>query len=1270
MPSITDLPVAEFKDKSVAFKFLEEKLGEIINPKGDGNCGYYALFLALQHLNSNLISEKLYVYAANKSTAKAKRKQLLKYGIDNCNHFVRHHDDSTPPNIIQLIPEGHMHLFGLHEPNLRSEQDRVDVFMKAIGDSIYTEEFDHQPPGNIDKKFYMEASLTFPLLAYKYKINITLYNLDAMMTSYCYHHDNRVVTWSNAGFCKPVDKSCEFILQSGHFYFIKGTGNEVPVIDPGNLMFLEEIAQSNRSKARDDDIINLTDKDEEKCEVDSTGEPLEIMPQKKKRKFNPKEKEGSGKDSLEEVVDDKDGQGLGDEVENGQEGFEQKAEDQQDMAVEGMSELSSGNKVKSQGKGREEIADGQQDIAVDGASGKSGLKADGQENMEVDGASGRSLGNEVRSQKEKIATYAKKSQPRGQRSNQLIERNHDANRRVTEGSTHWLQNKDRVVLDVDGKSSRDYDLPDGVFLDDNGEITAKKMSQSLPEFTRAQEEGIQYKRVYQTHEEGKLQFDKVRDLTRCLGDAGVFIKWSDVLDRDWDSPELCEAALKSNKFVFGHWQDLSALENKLRIRLDHFLKSIFTDAIDHAHIDKIMSEKETYGVLISGYAIDNEDIDIFSCLIFEFMDHDNSDSPTGIVYIATSPLFRGLNLGSLMLCILSHLLSIQNCSTTLFVSTSPSNCKWYESHEFQYVIPKNKFDNDDELIPKEFANQIFQFCVRHNYLDAETGLQYNEKGEECDFMSFMILSEIHQNDRYIVTKRLYDLTRDIYFLPISESDLQIVNLSTKVIDAVISGLGKAANIMVDSTAKIDLYNKAEAMLESATSNLIQLLNVNNNDQSKKNANFRKALIDPYQDIRSYISNEVRFPMSYLTSNWNTILCKLPSAYLPKNLKYRSWMSVLSKLNSIEIRGVGKENAAATSDYGLYCSCCNQFLTNSEGFSDSISNLLELMQIAVDVHYGTYCTIKASRLSTEDDSQEYRYYTSMCFIPAKFKRLADGVKARKIEFVSCSVLENWTQDVSSKTLELINALKFDKLAYPSSSKNMSQWIEALFQSITRKKTVASIHEYLELMKTNLSSEFNPVISQLERQSALHANEVICSFGIDLKRLLKSSFIKSITNKSLEQVLQDYSVDFNSRVSLTGKLSYQRGRIKSLKLFRTFSEKGPIDIKFTDVRSKADFKAALQIDKWSKGTTKKTFKTSIAFPGKSNYDITIGLPQSFKNCLTCPVPYVHPVPFSKYIQCEKLPDARGWDDDDKVMKVCSPNWCKEAPDLVVPIALKST
>ncbi len=103
------------------------------------------------------------------------------------------------------------------------------------------------------------------------------------------------------------------------------------------------------------------------------------------------------------------------------------------------------------------------------------------------------------------------------------------------------------------------------------------------------------------------------------------------------------------------------------------------------------------------------------------------------------------------------------------------------------------------------------------------------------------------------------------------------------------------------------------------------------------------------------------------------------------------------------------------------------------------------------------------------------------------------------------------------------------------------------------------------------------------------------------------------------------------------------------------KGQIDIKSSNVQSEADFKSALEIDKWSKGKSKKTFKTSTSFPGKSNYNIAIGLPQSFQTFPMCAVPYAHPIPFSKYIQYEELPDASGWDDDDNVMEICGPNWC---------------
>ncbi len=84
----------------------------------------------------------------------------------------------------------------------------------------------------------------------------------------------------------------------------------------------------------------------------------------------------------------------------------------------------------------------------------------------------------------------------------------------------------------------------------------------------------------------------------------------------WDSPELCEAALSSAKFVIGYWPDLSTLEETLKDRLHDFLKCIFTDEIEHRDIDTIMAETKTYGLFVSGYQIDDEDLDIFSYLVF------------------------------------------------------------------------------------------------------------------------------------------------------------------------------------------------------------------------------------------------------------------------------------------------------------------------------------------------------------------------------------------------------------------------------------------------------------------------------------------------------------------------------------------------------------------------------------------------------------------------------------------------------------------------------
>ena len=220
------------------------------------------------------------------------------------------------------------------------------------------------------------------------------------------------------------------------------------------------------------------------------------------------------------------------------------------------------------------------------------------------------------------------------------------------------------------------------------------------------------------------------------------------------------------------------------------------------------------------------------------------------------------------------------------------------------------------------------------------------------------------------------------------------------------------------------------------------------------------------------------------------------------------MSVLSKLNSIEIQEVGVEDAKSTFSYGLYCSCCKKFITDFDGFSDSITKLLSLLQIAVDVHYGTYCKIKTKNNDTNKKSSEQQVFSSMCFDPAKFNKMADDVDARDVEFLPCDALNSTTEEFSEKTLELINSLKLDKLTYPSSSTIKIQWIDAFFESINRKQVVTSIQTYLQTRKENMFNEMNPTISQLERESVQHAIKVLESFNIDFKQTSKLSVAKAI------------------------------------------------------------------------------------------------------------------------------------------------------------------
>ncbi len=79
--------------------------------------------------------------------------------------------------------------------------------------------------------------------------------------------------------------------------------------------------------------------------------------------------------------------------------------------------------------------------------------------------------------------------------------------------------------------------------------------------------------------------------------------------------------------------------------------------MNQKQIDKIKTEKETFGLRVCGYQIDNKDVDIFSCLTFdEHFQKDNDDNQTRFVYIASGHIFCGLNLWSLILCILSNFL--------------------------------------------------------------------------------------------------------------------------------------------------------------------------------------------------------------------------------------------------------------------------------------------------------------------------------------------------------------------------------------------------------------------------------------------------------------------------------------------------------------------------------------------------------------------------------------------------------------------------------------
>ncbi len=125
--------------------------------------------------------------------------------------------------------------------------------------------------------------------------------------------------------------------------------------------------------------------------------------------------------------------------------------------------------------------------------------------------------------------------------------------------------------------------------------------------------------------------------------------------------------------------------------------------------------------------------------------------------------------------------------------------------------------------------------------------------------------------------------------------------------------------------------------------------------------------------------------------------------------------------------------------------------------------------------------------TKESSPQPKY-TSMCFDPTKSSKFHDDV------YTQCNALYSTSEELSLKALELINALKFDKLNYPTLSTFKIQWIDAFFKLISRQQVVTSIQSCLQSLKLSFLDEINPIISQMEWESVSYTIEVLQSFHI--------------------------------------------------------------------------------------------------------------------------------------------------------------------------------
>ena len=308
MPSLTDLPIEELEKEGVALQVITEKLGEIKDNQGEGNCGYYAVAIGLRDLNKNLAGKTIPKTATtqNKKAALAMRKRLLAYGKQNAHHIIRNDKNTTPIFILfREDSRGHSHLYNFY--NYPTEEEREKAFMDYVGNSIFTDDFEDIKEEGIGIEFYMEANGTLPLIASKYNVNFTLYDIGSISTTYFYHHDSRVCVWRSKGLCRPVADSIALVLEDQHYQTIllsAQTRKEMeisPEVDRGPLI-LDDPVDNDRARAEVESVIDddeSTSKNSDK--VGNSDDPsdvsMEKMPKPKDRKF--KEKKGDKEEEKE-----------------------------------------------------------------------------------------------------------------------------------------------------------------------------------------------------------------------------------------------------------------------------------------------------------------------------------------------------------------------------------------------------------------------------------------------------------------------------------------------------------------------------------------------------------------------------------------------------------------------------------------------------------------------------------------------------------------------------------------------------------------------------------------------------------------------------------------------------------------------------------------------------------------------------------------------------------------------------------------------------------